>query len=153
MIFNKIFNIVSKKNIIKVIEEFKEIHKDNILLEEVMIDKKGKEVHLVVTYDEESKLGMIYIFSNINEVEKVNFIINDETLLIADIKIFKNKNRGIGTRAISMLEQIAIDKKVLKMEGQLFSTDEENREKQLHFYKKNGFTIKDNTLEKIIKSG
>lgn len=151
MIFNKIFNRVSKKNIIKVIENFKEKHIEDFLLEEVMIDKKGKEIHLVVTYDEEIKLGIMYIFSNINEVEKVNFIINDETILIADIKIFKNKNRGIGTKVISILEQIAIDNNIFKIEGQLFSTDEENRERQLHFYKKNGFIIKNNILEKIIK--
>lgn len=116
-----------------------------------MVDKKGNDVYFIVTCDKESGLGIVDIFTDTKNLEKVIFIITEEKLYISDIQIFKNKNKGIGSKVISILERIAIDNEIYLIEGELDSEDEEHRKRQVHFYSKNGFTINDNLLEKIIK--
>ena len=128
---------------------FKGIHNEDYLFDEIIVDKYGNEVGVVVTYHD--MLWQIYIFSELNLVEKVMFILeNENTILISDIRINELKNRGIGTKIISIIESIANDNSVNRIVGNLYSTDDENKERQLHFYAKNGFKISDEKLEKIL---
>nr|WP_302416681.1 hypothetical protein [uncultured Romboutsia sp.] len=148
--FNKLLKIRRRKQLKLYVDTIKQ-KKEKYLLEEFMVDKKGNDVYFIVTCDKESGLGIVDIFTDTKNLEKVIFIITEEKLYISDIQIFKNKNKGIGSKVISILERIAIDNEIYLIEGELDSEDEEHRKRQVHFYSKNGFTINDNLLEKIIK--
>lgn len=62
-----------RKNIIKKVELFKENRQEDFLLEEIMIDKKGKETYLIVIYNKNCGLGIIYIINYMDNMEKVKF--------------------------------------------------------------------------------
>ncbi|GAA3650312.1 hypothetical protein [Asaccharospora irregularis] len=153
MILDKLFKKEPKPKMLERVEAFKKLKAEDLLIEEFMIDKKGEAVYLIVTISDcdGAKIGKINIFDYKNSNDKVIFYINNDELVLGDIQIFKTKNRGIGTKVIPILERVAMIYNLTKITGDLFSTDESNLERQVHFYQKNGFKIINGLLEKNIK--
>lgn len=145
--FRKILRKSMNTKTIKRVNYFKEINKEDILFEDVMIDKYGDEVYLITTYDELG-LGIIYIFSRVDE--KVLFTVNENNLTIGDIRIFKNRNRGIGSKCIDIIDRFAEYKNISRIEGNMHSENDEHRKIQIHFYSKNGFKIKGDKIIKVL---
>lgn len=141
--FKNLIRKKSKRNILKNIYSFKIYNELPIILEEFIIDKKGNYVFLITTFCYETNFGIINIFTNKKSEDKVTFFIDSKNneLNISDISILNNKNRGIGSHSILTLEKIAKNMNCNKMSGFLFSVDQNNRNRQIHFYEKNGFTI------------
>lgn len=153
MIFTKLFNRKERlrNRMIDRVSIFKENHKEDILFEEYIIDKKGEDICLIGTYDENSKLGIIHIFGYLKANERVIYIIEDDCIYISDIQIFKYKNRGIGSKVINILNEIGLQNNLSIMKGKIFSENNKHKEIQEYFYTKNGFTINGDKLERRIQ--
>lgn len=152
MIFKKLFTKRMNKKLEDRLKRFREFYKNDIIIEENMIDKNGESVYLIVRYfnEGELKLGIIDIFNYSNKEERVLFTIDKNTLTIGDIQIFESRNRGIGTKVIKILHKIAIKYGCNKIVGMIHSESEKHREIQIYFYTKNGFNINGTQILKVV---
>ena len=58
---------------------------------------------------------------------------------------------GLGSRAIKFMKKIALENWIKKLKGSLSLFDlSTHKDRLLHFYAKNGFTITDNKIEKFL---
>ena len=80
---------------------------------------------------------------------RLNLRRNDDKITIDDV-ICRNNSVGNGTMLMNALLAYAKLNHIKKIHGFLSSIDEGHRERQANYYKKFGFTVTKNNIEKTI---
>jgi ribosomal protein S18 acetylase RimI-like enzyme len=75
---------------------------------------------------------------------KLFAFIHEGYIHLTDIKIFgNNQNKGYGSILIDKLKEIAIQKGIKKITGEISTVDFDHIDRLIHFYKKNDFIVDD----------
>lgn len=112
-------------------------------------ETKIKEKILICYSQEFDDYVQIRIFlSNGTASNFINLTFRDTTMNIADIQVLGKENisRGYGSILMDQALSIARTKGIKTVTGLISSEDEENRIRQVNFYQKYGFSIKNNEL-------
>lgn len=124
--------------------------------EKEICSKTGRQVFLINSCIEEKNIfshqsGTISFIAEQGEIGSIDYAIhyppasineNEPYVEIVDIPGKQYINEGIRSEAIKYLEEISISKNIRKLTGMLSSVDlDDHKERLLHFYTKNGFTI------------
>jgi GNAT superfamily N-acetyltransferase len=88
----------------------------------------------------------------------LHYEIHSNMIKIIDFNTATFRNRGIGTKMLNILEQMAISLNIDYISGYLAPADYEDRDAQIRFYKRNGYTVNSNdqtrkgNIRKILKN-
>lgn len=129
---------------------YSNILESNIIEEQLFSDKNCIKVYLLhVLCDNSGEICLIE--NNGGNTGNLYYHINSNNdILIEDIQNNSSINRGIGTEMINMLTNFAKKKDIKIIRGNLSIVDIDHRERQIHFYIKNGFDINDDIIKKYI---
>ncbi|OBZ10882.1 GNAT family N-acetyltransferase [Bacillus sp. FJAT-26390] len=129
------------------------VNNENMVLE-ILIDEHKtiilfQDMHGISDFDEFSidvRLRVITSKGVIIPDPKLYASIRQDNIQIVDIAIFgKNQNNGYGSILINKLKEIALNKNISKITGNLSSVDSGHIDRQNHFYKKNGLEVNEST--------
>ncbi len=132
-----------ERNSFKTVEEYYTFDKNGFPICFVNVKEGGYSGIIYFILDDYARNNILYYKININDYIELIDILNDDDTI----------NRGIGTEAIKLLCEIAKENGINKIKGFLSFVDQDHHDRQVHFYKKNGFFIDENDrFEKIIDS-
>lgn len=143
----EIYDFVSKLNL--------EINSEHIELVKVLSlsDKEPQYQSLVaILSNKDKRTWYVKEFIHLNSCNQACLMLTeyiDDTVEIVDI-YSTLENKGYGTILLQELTQYASKKSYKKIIGELSPVDRYNREKQIHFYTKNGFSISNNSIQKSL---
>lgn len=128
----------------------KRFPKEKYLGHKLITSKKGSMMFLVHTAFlnlDRIEYGSLYIINGetVNILSnKLSYVVTREpdgsNLLITDI-IHDTINEGIGTELLNYVDEIARAQGLSSIKGYLSNRDFDHRDRLLHFYQKNGFSM------------
>jgi len=134
----------------KSVAKYKRIYSNEKIEEHYVVDKHGFPVCLLHIKDDES-YGTIYFIVDSGYTDRLFYeIYGKEYIYLVDIQGYRTINKGIGTEAIRLLCDIAKKGGIKQIKGFLSPVDEDHVNRQLHFYRKNGFIVENNRLVKTL---
>ncbi|WP_205847833.1 GNAT family N-acetyltransferase [Planococcus halocryophilus] len=130
---------------------------------EIAMTEHGEPVLLGIAESDENSLTIQLLYTDTTKFYRSTLLgsfVNDQ-MVIGDIKVLykpsyspkltKPFRRGYGTLLMNQALEIAKQRGIKKVTGNMVSFDEEERKRQINFYTKCGFTIdSQNQLLKIL---
>lgn len=107
------------------------------------VDVDGNPLIFVTGFFEGSVLeptGDIYAFSENGDEGRFHYKFNRNSVYIQDM-LPERISKGVGSRALEFIETIAVEYDKDKITGKLSGVDFGHKDRLLHFYKKNGYTV------------